>query len=103
LDAAAVAALSIPPWPLQAPRPPFGDVLPSLQVTGVLPVSARALDPVSVRTNTAATAAQIEAVGFGILIDKPPSSVMTQHLVYYVRPRPVNPDNLLRSNKASIS
>lgn len=37
--AAAVAFLSIPPWPLQAPRPPCGEVVPSLQVTG-LAVSA---------------------------------------------------------------
>ena len=36
LFAAAVAALSIPPCPLQAPRPPWGEVEPSLQVTGVL-------------------------------------------------------------------
>jgi hypothetical protein len=39
--AAAVAALSIPPCPLQAPRPPCGDVDPSLHVTWVL-VSAKA-------------------------------------------------------------
>ena len=39
--AAAVAALSIPPCPLQAPRPPCGDVDPSLHVTWVL-VSANA-------------------------------------------------------------
>src|SRR6185312_727923 len=32
--ALAVAALSMPPWPLQAPRPPWGEVVPSLQVTG---------------------------------------------------------------------
>jgi hypothetical protein len=32
----AEADLSIPPWPLQAPRPPCGDVVPSLQVTGLL-------------------------------------------------------------------
>jgi hypothetical protein len=31
-----VAALSIPPCPLHAPRPPWGEVVPSLQVTGVL-------------------------------------------------------------------
>ena len=34
--AAAVAFLSIPPWPLHAPRPPWGEVVPSLQVTGLL-------------------------------------------------------------------
>ena len=44
LAAAAVAALSIPPCPLQAPRPPWGEVVPSLHVTG-LPVSASALVP----------------------------------------------------------
>jgi hypothetical protein len=44
LAAAAVAALSIPPCPLQAPRPPWGDVVPSLQVTG-LAVSANVLLP----------------------------------------------------------
>jgi hypothetical protein len=54
LLAAAVAALSIPPCPLQEPRPPCGEVVPSLQVTGVL-VSA-ALTPGNasraVHTNT---------------------------------------------------
>jgi hypothetical protein len=34
--AAAVAALSMPPCPLQEPRPPCGDVDPSLHVTGVV-------------------------------------------------------------------
>jgi len=29
-----VAALLMPPWPLQAPRPPCADVVPSLQTTG---------------------------------------------------------------------
>jgi hypothetical protein len=28
------ADLLMPPWPLQAPRPPCGEVVPSLQVTG---------------------------------------------------------------------
>jgi hypothetical protein len=32
----AEADLSMPPCPLQAPRPPCGDVVPSLQVTGLL-------------------------------------------------------------------
>jgi hypothetical protein len=30
------ADLSMPPWPLQAPRPPCGEVVPSLHLTGVL-------------------------------------------------------------------
>jgi hypothetical protein len=30
------ADLLMPPCPLQAPRPPCGDVVPSIQVTGVL-------------------------------------------------------------------
>jgi len=34
--AAAVAFLSIPPCPLHAPRPPWGEVVPSLQVTGLV-------------------------------------------------------------------
>jgi hypothetical protein len=33
------ADLLMPPCPLQAPRPPCGEVVPSLQVTGVLDVS----------------------------------------------------------------
>ena len=33
---AAVADLSMPPWPLQEPRPPCAEVVPSLQVTGPL-------------------------------------------------------------------
>jgi hypothetical protein len=32
----AEADLLIPPWPLHAPRPPCGEVVPSLQVTGPL-------------------------------------------------------------------
>jgi hypothetical protein len=34
--AGAVAVLLTPPWPLQAPLPPLGEVVPSLQVTGPL-------------------------------------------------------------------
>ena len=30
----ALAVFLIPPWPLQAPRPPWGEVVPSLQTTG---------------------------------------------------------------------
>jgi len=33
-ELAAAADLFTPPWPEQAPRPPCGEVLPSLQVTG---------------------------------------------------------------------
>lgn len=51
--AALVAALSIPPCPLHAPRPPWGEVVPSLQVTGVL-ASAAPLTP-----GIASNAAQI--------------------------------------------
>ena len=35
--AALLADLLMPPCPLQAPRPPCGEVVPSLQVTGPLP------------------------------------------------------------------
>jgi len=35
----AEADLLMPPWPLQAPRPPCGEVLPSLHTTGVLEAS----------------------------------------------------------------
>jgi hypothetical protein len=55
--AAAVAALSIPPCPLQAPRPPCGDVEPSLQVTGLL-VSAKAFAPGSPSSAAAANVPQ---------------------------------------------
>ena len=55
--AAAVAALSIPPCPLQAPRPPCGDVDPSLHVTWVL-VSANAFAPGSTSSTAAATVPQ---------------------------------------------
>ena len=55
--AAAVAALSIPPCPLQAPRPPCGDVDPSLHVTWVL-VSANAFAPGSASSTAAATVPQ---------------------------------------------
>jgi hypothetical protein len=51
--AALVAALSIPPCRLHAPRPPWGEVVPSLQVTGVL-ASAALLIP-----GIASNAAQI--------------------------------------------
>jgi hypothetical protein len=33
-EAPVPADLLMPPWPLQAPRPPWGEVVPSLQVTG---------------------------------------------------------------------
>jgi hypothetical protein len=54
-EAAFVAALSMPPWPLQAPRPPCGELVPSLQVTGVV-VSAAALTPGSANSAAAANA-----------------------------------------------
>jgi hypothetical protein len=38
--AGAAPLLLMPPWPLQAPRPPFGEVVPSLQGTGPVPVLA---------------------------------------------------------------
>ena len=38
LPLAAEADLFTPPWPLQAPRPPWGEVVPSLQTTGPLDV-----------------------------------------------------------------
>jgi hypothetical protein len=37
------ADLLMPPCPLQAPRPPCGDVVPSIQVTGALEVSCAQL------------------------------------------------------------
>jgi hypothetical protein len=63
--AAAVAApeadLLMPPCPLQAPRPPCGEVLPSLQVTG-LPVSCAEAMRGSASTVAASTAPHIEAL-----------------------------------------
>src|SRR5579863_9565109 len=41
--APAGADLLIPPWPLQAPRPPCGELVPSLQVTGPLEAAAAVL------------------------------------------------------------
>jgi hypothetical protein len=73
--AAAVAALSIPPCPLHDPRPPCGEVVPSLQVTGVAPcegllVSANTLPPGSI-SNTADARPQIKEAYFRILIGTP--------------------------------
>jgi hypothetical protein len=59
--AAAVAALSMPPWPLHAPRPPWAAVLPSLQVTGVLAV-LELLESVLCATVSAGTASSAPAI-----------------------------------------
>ena len=37
------AALFTPPWPLQAPRPPWGEVVPSLQTTAPPPLEGAEL------------------------------------------------------------
>ena len=65
--AAAVAALSIPPCPLQAPRPPCGELVPSLQVTGLL-VSAKAFAPGTASSAAAANVPQTQEVYFRIVI-----------------------------------
>jgi hypothetical protein len=67
--AAAVAALSIPPCPLQDPRPPCGEVVPSLQVTGLL-VSANAFAPGRI-SNAADARPHIQEAYFRIFIEPP--------------------------------
>ena len=77
--AAAVAALSIPPCPLQAPRPPCGELVPSLQVTGLL-VSAKAFVPGTASSAAAANVPQTKEAYFPILI-VPTSTCSTVLLV----------------------
>jgi hypothetical protein len=58
--AAAEADLFTPPCPLQAPRPPCGEVVPSLQVTGpLLEVLCAAAMPGAASTAVANTAPHI--------------------------------------------
>jgi hypothetical protein len=50
----------MPPWPLQAPRPPFGELVPSLQGTGpvlLAVVDAAAVDGVAVAAGAAVAVA----------------------------------------------
>jgi hypothetical protein len=66
------ADLFTPPWPLQAPRPPCGEVVPSLQVTGPLlleePVDEEELLPaVAAGAAAAAGAAVLPA----LLVESP--------------------------------
>jgi hypothetical protein len=76
LAAAAVAFLSIPPWPLQAPRPPCGDVVPSLQVTGLLAVllllSCARLNPGAVSHAAVSSAPPSKPLSFMEFIDVSP-------------------------------
>ena len=73
--AAAVAALSIPPCPLQEPRPPCGDVVPSLQVTWVL-VSAKAFTPGNPSSAATANVPKTKDAKFRIFIV--PTSTLLQ-------------------------
>jgi hypothetical protein len=59
--AAPEADLLMPPCPLQAPRPPCGEVLPSLQVTGPAVSCAEAMTG-SASSVAASTAPHIEAL-----------------------------------------
>jgi hypothetical protein len=81
--AAAVAALSIPPWPLQAPRPPCGELVPSLQVTGVL-VSAKAFVAGAASSAAAANVPQTKEAYCRILI-VPTSTLLCQHIMRFPR------------------
>lgn len=58
--AAALADLLIPPCPLHAPRPPCGEVVPSLHVTGPLPPEDDELDEALPAAGAAAAAGAAE-------------------------------------------
>jgi hypothetical protein len=58
---AAVADLLMPPWPLQAPRPPCGEVVPSLHVTGPLELLLAAGVVAACASETAGAAASAAA------------------------------------------
>src|SRR5579862_1671902 len=70
--APAGADLLIPPWPLQAPRPPCGEVVPSLQATGPLEAAAAVLwapeRPGAVPSAAINSAPQIKPLKFLTLI-----------------------------------
>src|SRR5579864_9564007 len=70
--APAEADLLIPPWPLQAPRPPCGEVVPSLHVTGPLEAGAAVLwalvRPGAVPSAAINSAPQIKPLKFLTLI-----------------------------------
>lgn len=71
----AAADLLMPPCPLQAPRPPCGDVVPSLQVTGPLVLLCAAAGPGAASSVAVSAAALIKALSLAQFIAVPPCEV----------------------------
>ncbi len=72
--APADADLSIPPWPEQAPRPPWGEVVPSLQVTVPLVALEVCAEEITGPASSAAAniAPHIKPLNFAIFICSSP-------------------------------
>jgi FAD:protein FMN transferase len=69
-----LADLSMPPWPRQAPRPPLAEVVPSLQVTGLLLslVVCASDSPGAAMSAAANTAPHIKPLNLAIFICRSP-------------------------------
>ena len=61
------AALFTPPWPLQAPRPPWGEVVPSLQTT-VPPLEGAELAAAGAAAGAAAALVELPPAAADLLI-----------------------------------
>jgi hypothetical protein len=75
VDAPAEADLLMPPCPLQAPRPPCGEVVPSLQVTGPLVLLCANEGAGAAISVAARAAALIKALSLTQFIAVPPCEV----------------------------
>ena len=62
------AALFTPPWPLQAPRPPWGEVVPSLQTTAPLPLEGAELAAAGAAAGAAAALVELPPAAADLLI-----------------------------------
>jgi hypothetical protein len=87
------ADLLMPPWPLHAPRPPCGDVVPSLQVTGPLELLWASARVGAASSAAASTAAQVRPVNFEDFMCRSPSEPADV-------PRPREYSNHLRGGTA---